>query len=143
EENVFHTTGIKRSQRTALVRLEAPINGRTTSISVAHMNRAVLPRYPLERPHCHINLNQLALTSKGASFLAAAQEEIVARVRDLLKPGLEQEKVEHVSIFGLAPIPLLVLLGFHLGTTIPADVFQHHHDSEDWTWKTDRTRREF
>jgi hypothetical protein len=28
-----------------------------------------------------------------------------------------------------------MFFGFQLGNLIPADVYHHHHDTDDWTWK--------
>jgi len=138
EENIYHATGIKRSQKTAIVRLEAPINGSQAAIPLAQIHKAILPRHPLERPTCQIELNQQALISGEPEFMSAASKTIEARVKEFMTPELSGERIEHISIFALAPIPLLVLLGHRLGNTIPADVYQHHHNSDDWTWQNSR-----
>lgn len=143
EKNVYEATGIKKNQRTAIVRLEAPINGRQASIPLPIVYRAILPRHPLEKPTCHIPLNAQTAISADDEFIAAAARTIDAKVKDFLAPGLGGEQVEHISVFGLAPISLLILLGHRLGNTIPADVYHHHHDTEDWTWKTASRRAEF
>lgn len=49
--------------------------------------------------------------------------------------GGEVQDVKHLSIFALAPIPLLVDLGARLSNKITTDLFQRHRDTEDWTWK--------
>lgn len=134
EDNVYHSTGIMRSQMTAIVRLEAPINGQAASIPLAQIDAAISPRLRLEKPSCHINLNALSPSGERESMKVAART-IAQRVKDFLTPGLPTERIEHVSIFGLAPIPLLVFLGYQIGNTIPADVYHHHHDRDNWTWK--------
>lgn len=54
-----------------------------------------------------------------------------------MAPGGEYEKTPHLSIFGLAPIPLLIHLGARLSNKVPADFYQRHRDTERWEWKTD------
>jgi hypothetical protein len=135
EANVYYATGVKRSQKTAIVCLLAPINGQKVSIPMAQIHKAILPMHPLEKPFCHIDLNEQYVIGKEPEFIASARKIIKAQVDDFKyrSPG---ERIEHVSVFGLAPIPLLVLLGRRLGSTVPADIFHHHHDKDNWTWKT-------
>lgn len=135
EVNVYIATGLRRNQRTAIVRLLAPINGDKVSIPEAQIQRAILPMYPLEKPYCRIDLNEQYVIGREPEFIASANKTIRALVDDFKyrSPG---ERIEHVSVFALAPIPLLVLLGRRLGRTVPADIFQHHHDRDNWTWKT-------
>jgi hypothetical protein len=43
-------------------------------------------------------------------------------------------EIEHLSVFALAPQPLLVLLGTLLGDIIPSDVYQRHREPQTWEW---------
>lgn len=135
EDIVYYATGLKQSQKTAILCLLAPINGDKVSIPLAQIHKAILPMHPLEKPHCHIDLNEQYVIGKEPEFFASAEKTIKALVDDFKyrSPG---ERIEHVSVFGLAPIPLLVLLGRRLGSTVPADVYHHHHDKDNWIWKT-------
>ena len=45
-------------------------------------------------------------------------------------------EVDHLSVFALAPQPLLVLLGTLLGDIVPADVYQRHREPPTWSWPT-------
>lgn len=140
EEFIYHVTAMKRSETTAIVRLEAPINGSPVSIPMEEVYKAIAPRPPQEKPTCHIDLNHQAAISKGPAFIAAARETIESRIRSFLSPGVPEERVQHISVFGLAPIPLLAVLGQQLGTTIPCEVYRHHRDTDTWAWKTSDKR---
>lgn len=50
---------------------------------------------------------------------------------------METEKTNHISLFALAPMPLLIYTGNLLSNKIPTDLFQKHRDTENWTWKTE------
>src|SRR5262249_1139098 len=52
------------------------------------------------------------------------------RVRERLAEG----EIEHLSVFGLAPQPLLILLGTLLGDIVPADVYQRQREPQGWAW---------
>ncbi len=138
EQDIYEATSIPRSEKTAIVRLEAPINGSQVSIPMTQVQKAISPKHPLEMPSCYIDLNQTALIGTKPIFIESASRIIEEEIQRFLTPGLRRQRVEHVSIFALAPIPLLVCLGYQIGNTIPADIYHHHHDRDDWTWKSNR-----
>ena len=46
--------------------------------------------------------------------------------------------MHHLSVFALAPQPLLIELGRLLGDIVPADVHQLHREPRGWCWAEDR-----
>ena len=54
------------------------------------------------------------------------------------KEGPKGKSIEHLSVFGLAPIPALAYLGRRIGDTIPADVYQRHRETGDWQWAEEK-----
>jgi CBASS immunity sensor of nucleotide second messenger signals len=43
--------------------------------------------------------------------------------------------LSHLSVFALAPIPLLIYFGKQLGDVYPTDVYQRHRHPESWSWQ--------
>ena len=73
---------------------------------------------------------------RGAqNFWESFADEIRARVARELADGNDRARPEHISIFALGPIPLLLVLGKSIGNTISGDLFQRHRDTENWKWK--------
>lgn len=70
----------------------------------------------------------------GRGFWEAAQQSIddtIAQVRQAADSG----DVEHISVFAIAPVPLLVYLGWHLDDKTPTRLFQKHRDQFiGWSW---------
>lgn len=70
----------------------------------------------------------------GRGFWDAAQQSIedaMIQVRQAVESG----DVEHISVFAIAPVPLLAYLGWHLGDKTPARLFQKHRDQFiGWSW---------
>ena len=56
---------------------------------------------------------------------------------------MDVHETRHISLFALAPIPLLIYLGSQLSNKVPVDVFQRHRDTEDWVWKDSGTSAEY
>ena len=53
-------------------------------------------------------------------------------------------EIEHLSVFGLAPQPLLVLFGTLIGDIAACDVYQRHREPRPtWQWPTRATTQEF
>jgi hypothetical protein len=54
-----------------------------------------------------------------------------------VQPMLADSPVNHVSVFGLANMPLLTLLGALLTDKTPADVYQLRREPTTWRWQDD------
>jgi hypothetical protein len=70
----------------------------------------------------------------GRGFWDSAQQSIEDTI-GLVRQAVTSGDVEHISVFGIAPIPLLVFLGWHLDDKIPTRIFQKHRDQfVGWSW---------
>lgn len=59
------------------------------------------------------------------------------RVRDLERAN--SDRIAHLSVFAIAPQPLLVLLGTLLGDIIPARIHQRRREPTTWSWGSGST----
>lgn len=134
ERRIHHVTDLGAERSTSVVVFKAPIGGETVAIPFDQVVEATSPRYPRSRDGVVIDLTQIA--DEGRAFTEAATQTIKQRVRRLFEPGGEIEKSQHISLFALGPIPLLVFLGRQLSNKVPSDLYHRHRDTEDWTWKT-------
>jgi hypothetical protein len=141
EERIRHVTGLGPGQRTTVLVLKAQIGEQTVAIPFGHILEAVAPRYPISRPGVLLDLTLVA--GNGAGFMDVARTTIDQRLSRLYEPQGEASQSGHVSVFALAPIPLLVFLGTKLSNKVPVDIFQRHRDTESWAWKTDGTPLEY
>ncbi len=127
-------TGLAPDLRTVVVQLKACINGDAVEIPLTDVTGAVAPRYPADRRGHVIDITPFH--DEGSSF-GAARMEVRRRIERLYEPGMDADKVRHISVFALAPIPMLVYLGARLSNKIPVDLYQRHRDTKDWAWKHD------
>lgn len=132
EARIRHITGLGPELRTVIVQLKTKIAGHVVSIPMSHVADAVRPRYPSDSRGYIIDLTNI--DDKG-SFVQVATEEIRKQIARLYDPGLDSYETRHVSLFALAPIPLLIFLGRQMSNKVPVEVFQRHRDTEDWIWK--------
>ncbi|WP_326950964.1 SAVED domain-containing protein [Amycolatopsis sp. NBC_01307] len=72
----------------------------------------------------------------GRGFWDAAQQSIADSLA-LVHQAIDSRDVEHMSVFAIAPIPLLVYLGWLLDDKTPTRLFQKHRDQfVGWSWAT-------
>jgi 5-methylcytosine-specific restriction endonuclease McrA len=70
----------------------------------------------------------------GRGFWESAQQTIDDALK-LVHQAIDKGDVEHISVFAIAPIPLLVYLGWNLDDKTPTRIFQKHRDQfVGWSW---------
>lgn len=141
EDRILHVTSLGPDKKTTVVQLKARIAGQTIAIPIAQVTKAVAPRYPTDAKGYLIDLT--AINAEGKAFIEEAARCIRQKVERLYEPGMNVHETRHISLFALAPIPLLIYLGSQLSNKVPVDVFQRHRDTEDWVWKDSGTPAEY
>lgn len=135
EGRIYHVTGLGPDLKTTIVQLKANIGGQAVAIPASQITEAVAPRYPTDLRGFIIDLTNIH--GDDRAYLQTAAQNIKREVELLFAPGMDVEKTRHISLFALAPMPLLVYLGRQLGNKIPLELYQRHRDTENWTWKVD------
>jgi hypothetical protein len=141
EARIFRLTGIKTDNKTTVVQLKSRIGSQTVAIPAPEIYRAISPRYAEDPQGIIIDLTNIDGQDNG--FYQTAMRTIKRKVEMLYEPGMEVEKTRHISLFALAPIPLLVFLGSQLSNKVAVEPYQRHRDTEDWVWKTDGQPAEY
>lgn len=137
EERIRHVTGMSADLKTTVVRFTARIAGRTVKVPYAHVTKAVQPRYPKDSKGTVIDLT--SFEESGTALLESASRQITKTIGKLSDAALDGSEVEHISVFALGPIPLLVHLGRELSDKVNVRLYQRHRDTEDWCWKSSGT----
>jgi hypothetical protein len=129
EDRIKIQTAIAPEHSTTVLRFIADIKNRRMEASTAQVYNALDNRFPKDDKGIVIDYS-----GRVASFKNLAQEMSKQLKRDLAV-GNDGIRHEHISIFALAPIPLLIHLGNRIGNLIPGDLYQKHRDTDDWKWK--------
>lgn len=133
EKRIHHVTGLGPEQKTSILVVTSKIGDQTVTIPFDHILEAITPRYPYSKDIKCIDLTQLSTNSDG--FIKAACDSIQESVKDFIASS-DVKRSGHISLFGLAPIPVLMFLGSQLSNKVPLDLYQRHRDTENWTWKS-------
>lgn len=144
EKRIERVTGIGPDRQTHVVVFRAPIGADRMPAERKAMRDAVIAagRYPLPE-ELVVDLAQVPTSERSEHFWTSTREQLREHVANRVQWALTQSSVQHVSVFGLAPIPLLIAFGKLLGDKIPMDVYQRHRSTEGWTWPVSDTLLEF
>lgn len=137
EQRIFHVTGLGPDLKTTIVQLKANIGDQMVDIPAAQVTEAIAPHFPVDARGHIIDLT--GISSHGEAFTLAATDTIKQNLVRLYAPGMDVDHTRHISLFALAPMPLLVYLGSQLSNKIPVDFYQRHRDTGNWAWKTKGT----
>lgn len=117
---LFFTSKIKGTQ-------SATISTAQAVSAILSENRPAKAEPDCIRVECAHEYHEPAFWSEAAKSL---KKQFLERVDNIVV----QDPQTHFSVFPLAPIPLIVQLGYLMGDKIQSTVYQrrHHHDIWDW-----------
>ncbi len=142
ESRIRRVTSLGPEMQTTVLQVKARIGGNVVDIAQGEISAALRPMYPAGRATV-LDLTGLGEERDGA-FYTLAVDRIREETRRLYIAGSELEKSKRLSVFGLAPIPLLISLGSCLSNKVATDFFQCHRDRADrWTWHDSGTHAEY
>jgi len=137
DQRIYHVTGLGPEQKTSILILKSKIGDQMVTVPFDQIIQAITPRYPYSKDGLTIDITQLPATDD--SFIKAACATISQELMVFFSSGGEFQKSGHISLFALAPIPVLAFLGSKLSNKVPLDLYQRHRDKEDWSWKNNQT----
>jgi hypothetical protein len=134
EDRIFSLTGISKDLGTVPLVLRSMVGDRLMDISDEEMQSAVLPNYLKLRDKVEINITSIP-DKADESYWKTCTQVIDREIQRLY--GLESQpgSTLRVSVFSIAPIPLLIYLGSKLSDKMHVDLYQRHRDPETWAWK--------
>ncbi len=142
ELRVRMLTEAKEDAQTHVLLLQVPIDKRTIMIDQAEAFRAILPKYPAEETATIIDLNGMAIATASEGFFPVATQSITEQTRNHLRKRSDKRNIKNLSVFALAPVPLLIYFGYLLGDIDHVDLYQRHRDAQNWIWKNEAEEEE-
>jgi len=138
EDRIQMQTSIHADRRTHLILFGAKIGDRMGEVNYEQACQAVIgERYPAEHRGFRIDLRESPISPDDAGYWEATAKYITARCGQYVAGGvgLDGSQLAHMSLFALAPIPLLIVFGKAIGDIVSADVYERHRSTHDWKWK--------
>ncbi|MEX0613995.1 MAG: SAVED domain-containing protein [Pirellulales bacterium] len=135
ERRVEIVTGISSDRQSHVLFYGANIGEQSSPLKFAEAGTAMFPEsYPASDQAIELGLTNSAATDRSPEYWIGESRQLQAlfdrRVRERITAG----DISHLSVFALAPQPLLILLGTHLGDIVPAAIYQRHREPPSWAW---------
>jgi hypothetical protein len=94
-------------------------------------------RYPASTSGIALGMTNSALRDHDSNFWQVEAVNLRRLFTEQVKPRLSDRSIQHLSIFAIAPQPLLMLLGYLVSDIASAEVYQLHKEPPDWRWQED------
>ncbi|MGV3615272.1 MAG: SAVED domain-containing protein [Fimbriimonas sp.] len=140
ERRIHSLTAMVKSQETTVMRVVGAIRDAAVSLTREEARAAVLdcagkyPRYDLS-VEGDLEIDLRGLPDEGDPSYWTAGKKVIDRSVDRFRDAIERKHVQHVSVFAIGRIPLLVYLGYALSDKVPADLYQKHRSTGGgWIW---------
>jgi hypothetical protein len=135
ERRVAIVTGINPNKKSHVILYGANIGEQTSKLQPEAAKAALFPDwYPADELTIQLSMNWEGKDDQDAYWKTESQNLKIAFNRQI-RPLLDGGNVSHLSIFALAPIPLMTMLGSLLTDKVPAQVYQLHREPlQTWKW---------
>lgn len=135
EKRIAIVTGIHPTKKSHVILYGANIGAQTSKLHPQVAANALFPDwYPAEERPIELSMNWEGKDSVSTYWSTEAENLRLAFDRQV-RPVVDDPGYGHLSLFALAPIPLMVLFGSLLTDKVAAQTYQLHREpKQTWTW---------
>ena len=139
EDRITIVTGMAQERAAHVLRFAADIGQRDALVSTRSIFMAMPPdRHPAEGRTIDIELVGCDYADHEANYWNFQQENLRRVFARKVKERIEQKEIKQLSVFALAPQPLLIELGHLFGDIVPVTVHQRYREPPTWRWQGDQ-----
>lgn len=136
ESRIELLTSLHDKKKSHILLYGANIGEQKSNLSWQKASEAMLPfYYPAEPRAIELSLRNSAFDDDTDDFWKLERQNLQFNFNNFLKPRIIAGELGYLSIFALAPIPLLVELGRILTDIPTAEVYQLHREPPNWKWQ--------
>ena len=136
ERRVELVTGIDSGNSSHILFYGTNIGEHGQPLNYLEAAQAMFPaRFPANEFGFQLSTVYKSISDKDSVFWEAESTQLIRSFERSIKPQINSGEIQHLSVFGLAPQPLLILLGSLLTDIIAVDVYQRHREpTPTWKW---------
>jgi len=135
ERRIEIVTGIDPSKRSHVVLYGANVGDHSSLLRFDDAASALFPRhYPADDRGVLLSTINSSFNDKTPKFWEAEATHLASMYEKRVKERLSDGEIGHLSVFAIAPQPLLILLGSLMNNIISAEVYQRHREPQTWSW---------
>jgi hypothetical protein len=138
EQRIERVTGISPEKTSHVLLYGANIGEHRSPLNYSETTPALFPdRYPASDRAIELSVHNSSLSDRDAGFWANEAADLCRKFDRHIRAPLAEGVIRHLSVFAIAPQPLLILLGTLLGDIVPSDVYQRHREPPSWEWPSE------
>ncbi len=137
EDRIEAGTSILPENKTTVIKYSAKIGSRAINLNEKVIISALFPKAYPDGDCIDLGLKNNAWDDSDPDYWDQEQKNLEAQFCKKIKPNIDNGSINHVSIFGFAPQPLLILLGNLISDRCPANIFQLNRENSNWVWRKD------
>lgn len=144
EDRVRKLLSIQPEKQRAVVLYKANIGSLASCVTNEMAQEALWPEYyPQYDYPIELGYNNSSIYENDAAFWNHEKLNLENQVKDKITRHIESGAISKISLFALAPMPLLVRLGTLLPSMYDVKVYQKHREPDTWKWSSDQAPEEF
>lgn len=122
-----------------VLRFAARIGSNEALVSTKAIFAAMPPeRHPATSQTIDLEMLNQAIQDNEPEFWDIERRNLARLFADKIGGRIERQEIRHLSVFALAPQPLLIELGRLLNEIVPITVHNKHREPSTWKWQRDR-----
>ncbi|WP_230771546.1 SAVED domain-containing protein [Sphingomonas sp. Leaf4] len=145
ETRIATNTGISEEYASHVLRFGASIGNHEALVSTQAIFAAMPPdRHPATSQTIDLEMLNQAMKDDELEFWELQRKNLDRLFADRIGGRIERQEIRHLSVFALAPQPLLIELGRLLNEIVPITVHNRHREpTATWNWQRDRPVLDF
>jgi len=96
--------------------------------------------YPSESRPIELGLINSSVQDKSLEYWVTERQNLERQFQLKVEQYLQANRMSRFSLFAIAPMPLLVLLGALMSDKFDVQVYQLHKEPRSWMWQTDKVQ---
>lgn len=144
EARIDLLSDLKSDKQSHMLLFGANIGTQHAPLSYVEAAMGMVPdRFPASHQPLELGLRNSSFEDRTEEFWKIEAAHLKAMVEQQIRPRFHSGEIAHLSVFALAPQPLLSLLGSLLSDIPAAEVYQRRKEPNSWAWEEEPTTWEY
>lgn len=136
EARIATVTAIDEDRASHVVRFAASIGDNEALVSTRAIFAAMPPdHHPASGQTLDLEMVGCAFRDDEPAYWQFQRENLRRQFEAKVRGRIERQEIRHLSVFALAPQPLLIELGRLLCDIVPTTIHQRHREPATWRWQ--------
>lgn len=135
EERIHYLTGLSEQRSSHVVCYSSKIGNHFYKPDFNEILSAMYPVYPAERPVIDVGFTGNAYNDDEECYWIYSKDQLDRNFETKVRRRIEIGEINNLSVFALAPQPLLIELGRLISDIVPSTIFQKHREPDSWAWQ--------